>query len=299
MLTINPTETPTKDLHQYLLGAVAPRPIAFVSTMSSDGVPNLAPYSFFNCFSSNPPILVFSSNRRVEGNTTKDTLANIYDTMECVINVVSHDIARQMTITSVDFPKEVSEFEKAGLTPVASELVKPFRVAESPAQMECKVERIIPLGEEGGAGHLIICHVVRMYVNENVLDEGGRIDPVKIDLMGRMGKMYYSRSSKGVETIVQNFNPLVIGYDQLPRSVQQSEVFTGYNLGQLSSLIAQPKEEDVLALKNEDKEVQKILMGDHIATNLHRYAQELLKEESKNLQKAACVAWLGELFIKL
>ncbi|TNE49753.1 MAG: flavin reductase family protein, partial [Bacteroidetes bacterium] len=156
-MTIDPTQIPTKDLHQFILGAVAPRPIAFASTISTDGVPNLAPYSFFNAFSSNPPILIFSSNRRVANNTTKDTLKNVEDTGEVVINVVPHAIVRQMALCSIEYGADISEFEKAGLTPLASERVKPFRVAESPVQMECKIDRILPLGEKGGAGNLIIC----------------------------------------------------------------------------------------------------------------------------------------------
>ena len=153
MKVIDPKSTSTKDLHQYLLGAVAPRPIAFASTIDEHGNHNLAPYSFFNCFSSNPPVLVFSSNRRVSDNSTKDTLHNIMQTREVVINVVNYNIVRQMALTSIDYPSEVSEFEKAGLTPLPADLVQPMRVAESPAQMECKVKDIIPLGEEGGAGH--------------------------------------------------------------------------------------------------------------------------------------------------
>ncbi|MDO8970932.1 MAG: flavin reductase family protein, partial [Saprospiraceae bacterium] len=153
MLSIDPTQIPTKDLHQYILGAVAPRPIAFASTISVDGVPNLAPYSFFNAFSSNPPILIFSSNRRVANNTTKDTLKNVEETGEVVINVVSHSISRQMALASIEYGPEVDEFVKAGFTPLPSERVKPFRVAESPVQMECVVDKILPLGDDGGAGN--------------------------------------------------------------------------------------------------------------------------------------------------
>ena len=162
MLTIDPKDTPQKDLHQFILGTVAPRPIAFVSTIDEEGNKNLAPYSFFNAFSSNPPIVVFSSNRRGSDNTTKDTLHNVRVSGECVINAVNYAIVRQMAVASVDFPTGVSEFEKTGLTPIPSDLVKAFRVAESPAHMECKVKDIITLGEGGGAGHLIICEVVRM-----------------------------------------------------------------------------------------------------------------------------------------
>ena len=180
-------------MHQFLLGAVSPRPIAFVSTVDAAGVVNLAPYSFFNAFSSAPPIVVFSSNRRGSDGSKKDTLRNIEATMECVINVVSHDIVRQMAIASVDFPSGESEFSKSGLTPMAADLVRAPRVRESPVQMECKVLQIIPLGESGGAGNLIVCQVVLMHVAEEIMT-GNRIDPEKIDLVGRMGRHYYSRA---------------------------------------------------------------------------------------------------------
>ena len=241
MKTIIPEETATRDLHQYLLGSVAPRPIAFVSTVDSKGHYNLAPYSFFNCFSSNPPILVFSSNRRVVDNTTKDTLSNIEQNKEVVINVVNYAIVRQMAVTSVQFPTGVSEFEKSGLTPIPSDLVAPPRVAESPVHMECKVDRIITLGDKGGAGHLIICKVLRMHIDENVLDERNRIDPHKIDLMGRMGRAYYVRASgTAVTPIVQAVTQMVIGYDALPPFIKQSQLLTGNHLGQLAGLTEWP-----------------------------------------------------------
>ena len=175
MRVINPTEVPTRDLHQFLIGSVGPRPIAFASTINEDGSPNLAPYSFFNAFSSNPPILVFSSNRRVSDNTTKDTLHNIRQNGEVVINVVNYSIVRQMAVTSVEFDSSVSEFDKSGLTPIASDLIKPYRVKESPVQMECRVKEIVTLGEDGGAGHLIICDVLRMHIEEEIIDDNGRI----------------------------------------------------------------------------------------------------------------------------
>jgi flavin reductase (DIM6/NTAB) family NADH-FMN oxidoreductase RutF len=241
MLTIDPKEIATKDLHQFMLAAVAPRPIAFASTISTDGVPNLAPYSFFNAFSSNPPILIFSSNRRVANNTTKDTLKNVQDTGEVVINVVSHSIVRQMAITSVEYGATVDEFEKGGFTKLASDLVKPFRVAESPVQMECTVDQILPLGEDGGAGNLIVCRIVRMHIQESVLNDKGRIDPHKIDLMGRMGRFYYARASgAAVEEIVQEVTSMAIGFDGLPAAIRHSEVITGNNLARLAALTALP-----------------------------------------------------------
>lgn len=292
MRIIDPKDTPTKDLHQYLLGAVAPRPIAFASTVDEEGRANLAPYSFFNCFSSNPPILVFSSNRRVSNNTTKDTLHNIEQTREVVINVVNYSIVRQMALTSVDYPQEVSEFEKAGLTPVPGDLVQPFRVKESPAQLECKVQQIIPLGEAGGAGHLIICQVVRMHLREDVLDENGKINPHKMDLMGRMGRAFYVRASgEAIHKVFQPFNVLGMGYDQLPERIRNSEVLTGNNLGMLASLPAAPEKTATLKLK-EEKEVARALASDYPLRSLHLLAQKALAMEEK--ERAGQLVWLGE-----
>ena len=237
MLRIVPEETKTKDLHQFLVGSIAPRPIAFVSTVDEEGNPNLAPYSFFNAFSSNPPILVFSSNRRVLNNTTKDTLSNVMNTKEVVINVVNHDIVRQMAVTSVEFPSNINEFEKAGLNTIPSEKVRPFRVKESPVQMECKVKEIITLGDHGGAGHLILCEVVLMHIAEHVVDENNRINPHKLDLMGRLGRAYYVRASgDAIQTIVQSVTEITIGFDKLPAKIQSSTVLRGNELGMLAGI---------------------------------------------------------------
>lgn len=273
MLEITPGKIETRELHQFLLGSVAPRPIAFVSTLGSNGVANLAPYSFFNAFSSNPPILVFSSNRRVVNNTTKDTLANVMESKEAVINVVSHDIIRQMTVASVEFPTEESEFTKTGLTEIPSVLVKAPRVAESPVQMECKVKEIIALGVHGGAGHLIICEVVKMHIRKSVIDENNRIDPHKIDLMGRMGRSYYVRASgKAVQTIFQPVTKMVIGFDQLPKHVQKSKVLTGNDLGLLAGCFDFPDQNTI----RETKEKHNI----HEVTDLtavHSLAKRLIE----------------------
>ncbi len=292
MRIIDPESTPTKDLHQFLLGAVAPRPIAFASTVDEQGRANLAPYSFFNCFSSNPPILVFSSNRRVSNNTTKDTLRNIEQTREVVINVVNYSIVRQMALASIDYPEEVSEFEKSGLTPVKSDLVRPFRVEESPAQMECKVQQIIPLGEEGGAGHLIICEVVRMHLREEVLDENGKINPHKMDLMGRMGRAFYVRASgEAIHKVFQPFNVLGMGYDQLPAGIRESKVLTGNNLAMLASLPEAPEREAAMALQQEEA-VAAALSSEYPLRSLHLLVQKELAKEDK--ERAGCLAWLGE-----
>lgn len=277
MLSIDPTQIPTKDLHQYILAAVAPRPIAFASTISTDGVPNLAPYSFFNAFSSNPPILIFSSNRRVANNTTKDTLKNVEDTGEVVINVVSHNISRQMALASIEYGPEVDEFKKAGFTALPSERVRPFRVAESPVQMECVVDQILPLGEGGGAGNLIFCKIVLMHIAENILTENGRIDPHKIDLMGRMGRFYYARASgDAVEEIVQEVTRIGIGFDGLPPLIRHSKVLTGNDLAHLASLPALPSHEEAMALVGNDERVQKAMAGPDASEQLQVYAKELL-----------------------
>ncbi len=233
MLTIDPKEVSTGKLHQYLLGAIAPRPIAFASTIDEDGNPNLSPFSFFNVFGANPPIMIFSPARSVRNNTTKHTLDNAEVVKEVVINVVNYDIVQQMSLSSTMYPKGVNEFEKAGLTMLPSEVVKPFRVAESPVQFECKVIDIIYTGKEGGAGNLIMCEVVKVHVKEEVLGEDGLIDQHKIDLVARAGGSYYSRARDGFFEIPKPLSSLGIGVDQIPNEIRNSSVLTGNNLGVL------------------------------------------------------------------
>lgn len=294
MAVIDPKTTPTRDFHQFLLGAVAPRPIAFVSTVDEEGNANLAPYSFFNAFSSNPPILVFSSNRRVVDNTTKDTLDNVLATKEVVVSVVNHAIVRQMAVASVQFDADISEFAKAGLTPVPATEVRPYLVEESPVNMECKVTEIKTLGEHGGAGHLIICEVLKMHIKDEVIDERGRIDPHKIDLMGRMGRAFYVRASgAAIETIVQPVTEMTIGYDALPESIKQSKILTGNNLGQLAGLPQAPAEAEVLELKESDNRVRATLDAPDVREGLHRLAQEILRDDRHRMYGAK-IAWLGE-----
>jgi len=287
MLSIDPKSIPTRDMHQYLLGSVAPRPIAFASTVDADGNANIAPYSFFNAFSSNPPTLVFSANRRVVDNTTKDTLHNIETTGEVVINVVNHSIVHQMAVASIQFDTGVSEFEKSGLTPIASDLVKPFRIKESPVQMECKVRDIITLGDEGGAGYLIICDVVRMHIDENVIDNG-RINPHKLDLVGRMGRAYYTRASgDAIFTVLQEVMKISIGYDALPLSARESHVLSGNDLGILAGLHALPTAKEVESVQ-ENETVRGLIeaCGDDktaLRTRLHHYAKSEIGKGSKEL----------------
>jgi flavin reductase (DIM6/NTAB) family NADH-FMN oxidoreductase RutF len=284
MRTINPSETPIPQLHQILVGSVAPRPIAFVSSLSEDGVPNLAPYSFFNVFSSNPPTMVFSSNRRVRGNTTKDTLHNVETTREAVINVVSYDIVYPMALTSIDYDSSTSEFEKSGLTPIPSEIVKPFRVKESPVQFECTVKDIISLGETGGAGNLVICHIERIHLHDDIFDEKDRIDPHKIDLMGRMGRAFYCRAQgNNIFPIVQPFNRIGIGVDQLPEAIRTSRVLTGNDLAKLATVEEIPQSDS--KVRSDSRVVYALSSAsDKRAFHLHNYAQSLL--EAGDIQKA-------------
>ena len=294
MIRIDPQTTSTPDFYQFLIGSVAPRPIAFVSTMDKEGNTNLAPFSFFNAFSSKPPIVVFSVGKRVQDGTTKDTLSNVEETMECVINMVSHSIVRQMTLTAVNYPKGVNEFEKAGLTPLSSDMVRPFRVKESPVQLECRVDRILPLGTEGGAGCLIICNVLCIHISEDVMDaDKRRIDPQKIDLVGRLGRAYYTRASgDAIFEIVQPERPIVLGYDGLPLSIRESEVLSGNNIAQIASLITLPSKEEILTLKK-DNRVQKILYSGNILRGLHLLAQEELQKGNTDL--GSKLALLGDL----
>lgn len=284
MRVITPGEIPTKDLHQFMVGAIAPRPIAFVSTIDKNGVANIAPYSFFNAFSSNPPVLVFSSNRRVAGNTTKDTLHNVEVNQEVVVNVVNYELTRQMAIASVSYPPEVSEFDKSGLTPIPSDLVKPFRIKESPVHFECKVKEIITLGEHGGAGHLIICDVLRLHIDENVLD-GERIDPHKLDLVGRMGRAYYVRASgDAVFSVYQSPEKIALGFDQLPKSVRESEYLTGNEIAQLAGQYVLPTTAEINNLKEKDTVVKTIVAKlektpKACVAELHQYAKQLLVQE--------------------
>lgn len=245
MLSINPKDVSTGKLHSYLLGAVAPRPIAFASTVDADGVPNLSPFSFFNVFGANPPTMIFSPARSVRNNTTKHTLDNAEATKEVVINVVNYAIVQQMSLSSTMYPKGVNEFEKSGLTMLPSDVVKPFRVAESPVQFECKVTDIIYTGNEGGAGNLIVCEVVKIHVKEDVLDAKGGIDQYKIDLVARAGGNYYTRARDGFFEIPKPLSSLGIGVDQIPDTIKNSTVLTGNNLGVLGNVDALPSENDV------------------------------------------------------
>jgi len=246
MKTINPKNIEIPTLHRYLLGAVGPRPIAFASTIDKDGVANLAPFSFFNAFSANPPILVFSPARSGRTNTTKDTYNNVKILPEVVINVVNFELVHQMSLASSPYPSSVDEFVKSGLTPVASECVQPFRIKESPVQFECKVNEVIELGDQGGAGNLIICEVLRIHIDEAILDEQQMIDQHKIDLVSRMGGNWYCRADENsMFEIPKPITTCGIGYDELPEDIKNSDVLTANNLGQLAGIESIPNETDV------------------------------------------------------
>ena len=282
MLTLDPKELPIPKLHQYLLGAIGPRPIAFASTVDENGNPNLAPFSFFNVFSANPPILIFSPARSGRSNTTKDTYNNVKIVPEVVINVVNYDIVHQMSLASSPYAPGVSEFEKAGFTAVKSDLVKPFRVGESPVQFECKVNEVVELGHEGGAGNLIISEVVKIHINEAVLDANGMIDQHKIDLVSRMGGDWYCRSDQNsMFEIKKPITTCGIGFDALPSDVRNSKLLTGNELGHLAGIEALPNETDVNEYKLIELSDLFVTLEENPAEleqKLHIRASELLKE---------------------
>jgi len=293
-MKIVPGEIKTAQLHALLLGSVAPRPICFASTIDEDGNPNLSPFSFFNVFGSKPPILIFSPARRVRDNTIKHTLENIYATKEVVINIVNYSIVQQTSLASCEYPKGVDEFTKAGFTPVASDLVKPFRVKESPVQLECKVTQVIETGTEGGAGNLVICEVVCMHVNDDVLDEDGKINPHKIDLVARMGGDYYCRASgSAVFEVPKPNTQLGVGIDVLPERIRTSKVLTGNHLGILGNSTSIPVVAEMLYDDRLAQIVRDYNTDDEAKRNaLHEYAKELL--DAGNVEKAWQVLLAGE-----
>lgn len=278
MLSIDPKEISTPALHAYLLSAVAPRPIAFASTIDEEGKPNLSPFSFFNVFSANPPVMIFSPARRVRDNTTKHTLENARQTGEVVINVVTYAIVQQASLSSTEYPREVNEFIKAGLTMLPSELVKPYRVAESPVQFECKVKDIVALGTKGGAGNLIICEVVKMHLTEEVLDSNNRIDPHKIDLVSRMGGNWYCRSKMGMFEVPKPLSDLGIGVDALPEAVRKSDVFTGNDLGKLGNTAQLPGSAEVDIFITASEELRQVLRS-RDERQIHKKAKEYLDRD--------------------
>jgi flavin reductase (DIM6/NTAB) family NADH-FMN oxidoreductase RutF len=282
MLTLDPKELPIPKLHQYLLGAIGPRPIAFASTIDLNGNPNLAPFSFFNVFSANPPILIFSPARSGRNNTTKDTYNNVKVVPEVVINVVNYDIVHQMSLASSPYAPGVNEFEKAGFSALKSDLVRPFRVGESPVQFECKVNEVVELGHEGGAGNLIISEVVKIHINEAVLDTNGMIDQHKIDLVSRMGGDWYCRADQNsMFEIKKPITTCGIGFDALPIDIRNSKVLTGNELGHLAGIENLPDETDVNEYKLLELSDIFVTLEEkpaELERQLHFRASELLKE---------------------
>lgn len=262
-MKIYPDEVSLGKLHNTLLGSVGPRPIAFASTIDKDGNRNLSPFSFFNVFSANPPIAIFSPAKSGRTNTQKDTYHNVKETMEVVINVVNYDIVQQMSLSSTAYDSEVDEFVKAGLTPVESELVKPFRVKESPVQLECIVKEVVELGDEGGSGNLVISEVKLIHIDDSILNEEGTIDQQKIDLVGRMGGDFYVRASgDALFEVPKPIRQKGIGVDALPEEIRNSSILTGNDLGMLGNiekLPASTSKDTSLSTEEKHKAAQALL----------------------------------------
>ena len=275
MISFTPNDLTTPVLHHLLLSAVAPRPIAFASTIDADGNPNLSPFSFFNVFSANPPILVFSPALRGTNATKKDTLINVEAIKEVVINVVNYDIAHQMSLSSTGYPTGVNEFEKSGLTMLKSDLVKPFRVAESPVQFECKVNEIIALGNGGSAGNLVICQVLKIHLAKAILNKDNSINQEALDLVSRAGGSYYNRAKMGFFEIPKPISRLGIGVDNMPDHVKNSKVLTGNDLGMLGNVEVLPTKNEIDAFINKaNKNYPKIKSASDIEK--HKIAQKYL-----------------------
>ena len=279
MLTLKSSDLSPLQLQNYLQYAIAPRPICFASTIDISGNVNLSPFSFFNMFSTNPPMCVFSPSRRVRDNTTKHTLENVLEVKECVINIVNYAMVQQMSLASTEYGKEINEFEKAGFTMLPSQMVKPPRVAEAPVQFECIITEVISLGDNPGAGNLVLTEIKVIHIDENILDKDGKIDQEKIDLVARLGGDWYCRVTK--ENLFQVPKPLTtlgIGVDALPYGVRNSMVLTGNDLGMLGNVAALPSPEEIddIAVLSEVKEVLDATIGD--PGNRTRELQELAKQ---------------------
>lgn len=286
MITLDPKELATPDLQRTLQFAVGPRPIALVSTVDREGRPNLSPFSFFNVFSANPPILVFSPARRVRDNTTKHTLENVLATKECVIHSVNYDMTAQVSLSSTEYAEGVNEFVKAGFTQVPSDTVAPPRAAEAPVAMECTVNDVISLGDQGGAGNLVICEVQKIHISEDVLDSDGRMDQAKLDLVARLGGDWYARANESALFEVEK--PLKtqgVGFDALPRGLRQSKAFTGNDLGQLANVEVVPSLDQDDELFNHPR-IKAILDSTPDAIErreqLYEYAKELIEKDKIN-----------------
>lgn len=256
MISIDPKELTPVQTQAYLQGAIGPRPIAFASTMDANGNPNLSPFSFFNLFSSNPPILIFSPARRVRNNTVKHTLLNCEATKEVVVNIANYDMVQQLSLSSTEYGDGVDEFIKSGFTKLESDKIKPFRVAESPVQMECKVNDIIALGDQGGAGNLIICEVIKIHISKEILNDNGGIDQHKIDLIARMGGNWYTRATAGMFEVEKPLTTLGIGVDMIPNEAKKSGVFSGNDLGILGNVEVVPSSSEITEFIDQNPDIK-------------------------------------------
>ena len=284
MLTLNLKELPGQDAQNFLQHAIAPRPICFASTVDTAGNINLSPFSFFNLFSTNPPVIIFSPSIRRKDNTTKHTLQNLLEIPEVAVNIVSYAMVQQVSLSSCEYPKDTDEFIKAGFTKELSILIRPPRVKESPVQMECSVIEIRPLGTQGGAGNLVIAEVLMMHINENILNEKGTIDQRKLDLVARLGGNWYARINAENLFEVEKPNAAIgIGIDNLPDSIKNSKILSGNDLGRLANVQELP----FINPAFEDDELKNIFQYYAIdpvemERELHRYAAHLLDEGKVN-----------------
>jgi flavin reductase (DIM6/NTAB) family NADH-FMN oxidoreductase RutF len=286
MFTINPKEISTPLMHSYMLSAIAPRPVAFVSTIDKAGNVNLSPFSFFNAFGSNPPLVVFSPARRVRDHSTKHSLENVLEVPEACINVVNYDMVQQASLASSEYPKGVNEFVKAGFTEEPCVMIRPPRVKESPVQLECKVVDVIKAGEEGGAANLVICHILLMHVSEAVLTADKKIDQHKIDLVARMGFDWYCRASGNAlfEVPKPLHSPLPIGYEKIPANIRSSSVLSGNDLGILGNVVALPTKEELKKFRETDLYLKEVLhlRNKNSEKEIHLLAKKLLEDRKVN-----------------
>lgn len=275
-MIIKPSDLSVPKLQAYVQSAVTPRPIAFVSSIDKYGHVNLSPFSFFNMFSMNPPILIFSPSRRVRDNSTKHTLQNVQEVPEVTINLVSYNMVEQTSLASCEFPKGVNEFVKAGFTEVSSQIVKPPYVAESPVSFECQVKQVMPLGEQGGAGNLVICEVVLMHIQDSVLNTQGMIDPYKLDAVARLGNNYYSRvQGESILEVPKPNEKIGVGYDAIPEAIRNSTILSGNDLGRLGNLEKLPEVNELATMRDDPTWLQASYLGE---TGLHQLAKRYLSE---------------------
>ena len=283
MITLNPKDVSVAVLHSHLLSAIIPRPIALASTIDAEGKVNLSPFSFFNCFGSNPPLLIFSPNCRVRDDSTKHTYENVLEVPEVVIHIVNYRMVHQTSLASTEYKKGVNEFIKAGFTPVASTVVSPPRVAEAPVAMECKVRQVIATGEKGGASNLVLCEIILMHIHEDVLGSDGKIDPFKLDAVARLGGDYYARIiPESVFKIAKPLDKLGIGIDALPEPIRMSSILTGNDLAQLANVAAIPSMTSLPDLAIRNTREQHLVAQKLISENRIDEAWQILLQPLRN-----------------